>query len=194
MKKEFVIKMFLIMFILLVFLFSILSFYFDSLEVVKKVYKLSELVNLLSIITVLLFIYFIYLTIRNDFVYKIFLAFTGQKELREEYMELKTFLSSMVLVALIFFVFSFTGITVFSGHKCRNNNFENCLIDQNTLRTVYIPNPGIYLFKKNETHSFKENEMVYFSALPDRDSEFVNYILLIGIPLLIVKVKKKKQV
>ncbi len=190
--KQSIVKVILILSIFLITSVSLISFNFDKLPVVENIYNLARIMNFLNIFMLGLFIYLIYFSIKSGFLYrKIFLFLVNQKEAEDLVCKrLQYALLSVFLISFLFLVFSICGITVFSGHKCRNNDIANCTIDQNTLKTVYLFNPGVYLLRNKETASFRKGDMIYFSALPRRDTEFFQYLLLIILPIVVVRFNK----
>lgn len=154
-------KLSLILFFLIMLMFNLISILFDNLRVVKLVYELYWFFIFLEFIFLGLFVYIIVYELKTRLIYRgIFSKFINSRYSYPIFVGL--------LVGFVLLITLVSGIGVFSKYTCRNNNFDNCLIEQKSLRTIYIPNTGIYFLRKNEIFSKKDGNMIYFSALPDR--------------------------
>jgi len=184
-----------LLFLIFVFIFifiGIINFNFDSKKILIFLYSFNKFIWFINILFFILGLYFFALILFGSYYKKVFvILLKSQNNLSDEAQKLARALWSVLVFSLFLFIISNTGISVFSGYKCKDN-IEKCIIDKGTLRTLYLPDfTAFYIKNKEYISEFKEGDIVYFLARAKKENySAIIYLILILLPLYILRYKK----
>ena len=182
----------IIWFVVLFFiLLNAISIAYDNAFVVKNLYAYAGIFKFLMGFWITSIIYLLVGFFNDKTIYKkVFLPLIAQEEAidddKQKYYQYSLFSISLILT--VFLIISVSSITVISGHKCKENRIDNCVIEQSTLRTLYLPNINFSRAQKDSAYSFKASNILYSSVRPNRNNnDFIKYLLLLLVLIFTVR-------
>ncbi len=171
-----------------------LAIWHNNLVVLKNIYAFAGIYKILTGLWGLSLIYIVVVWVINGTLFKkIFLPLIGKKEPSDKDCKCVYYgLFSILLILGLYTAILVSGITIISGHKCKDNKMDNCVIAQSTLRTVYFPTMNLCADKNETIHSFKDSDIMYFSAkiLPEKRNDALKFLFLFLVPVVTIRFLK----
>lgn len=154
-------KILLIIFIILTLVFEFVAFNIDNLDVIKFFLNIYLITLITVFVWIVLFVYFVFYGLIWLYRY-LHNFFKKHFRMKSSYDAFYTFIYICLVYLLVKIFTGISGYVVLSSHRCINNDTENCRIDTETLKSIYIP--AVITLDKS-TENFIDDNTVYFSAV-----------------------------